>query len=312
MTISPGAYPWGNHHNAWRPAHIHFSLFGRAFTQRLVTQMYFPDDPLFFQDPMFNSIADRDSGRRADDQRASTTTRPARAMGARVPLGHRASGRQTRRRPRSSHAWPRPPDRRPVPDDRAALAGWADVGPKARPGPDPPLRQGPRRRGRGRPRRAGRDLAGRRRRHASTNRGLPRLRPRADERRRRARDLHRQARRDGDGQAPHIDVHVLPAGCSTVASRGSTSRTSDGNGDPVLRRAPKPRRDTLLVHPSDDGYRFDVTCRASGETVFFTLLTLFAGVSPAAALPRGLRTAPGCGRCSTSRPRSLAPGGAST
>jgi len=55
-TIKPGAYPWGNHHNAWRPAHIHFSLFGRAFTQRLVTQMYFPDDPLFFQDPIFNAI----------------------------------------------------------------------------------------------------------------------------------------------------------------------------------------------------------------------------------------------------------------
>jgi protocatechuate 3,4-dioxygenase beta subunit len=55
-TIKPGAYPWGNHHNAWRPAHIHFSLFGRAFSQRLVTQMYFPDDPLFFQDPIFNAI----------------------------------------------------------------------------------------------------------------------------------------------------------------------------------------------------------------------------------------------------------------
>jgi protocatechuate 3,4-dioxygenase beta subunit len=56
LTIKPGAYPWGNHHNAWRPAHIHFSLFGRAFTQRLVTQMYFPDDPLFGQDPIFNAI----------------------------------------------------------------------------------------------------------------------------------------------------------------------------------------------------------------------------------------------------------------
>ncbi|QBS44448.1 protocatechuate 3,4-dioxygenase subunit beta [Nocardia sp. CS682] len=55
-TIKPGAYPWRNHHNAWRPAHIHFSLFGQAFTQRLVTQMYFPDDPLFFQDPVFNSV----------------------------------------------------------------------------------------------------------------------------------------------------------------------------------------------------------------------------------------------------------------
>jgi protocatechuate 3,4-dioxygenase beta subunit len=57
-TIKPGAYPWGNHHNAWRPAHIHFSLFGRAFTQRLVTQMYFPDDPLFAYDPIWNSIPD--------------------------------------------------------------------------------------------------------------------------------------------------------------------------------------------------------------------------------------------------------------
>jgi protocatechuate 3,4-dioxygenase beta subunit len=57
-SIKPGAYPWRNHHNAWRPAHIHFSLFGQAFTQRLVTQMYFPEDPLFFQDPIFNSVPD--------------------------------------------------------------------------------------------------------------------------------------------------------------------------------------------------------------------------------------------------------------
>lgn len=58
VTIKPGAYPWRNHDNAWRPAHIHFSLFGRAFTQRLVTQMYFPGDPLFHQDPIFNSVRD--------------------------------------------------------------------------------------------------------------------------------------------------------------------------------------------------------------------------------------------------------------
>jgi protocatechuate 3,4-dioxygenase beta subunit len=58
ITIQPGAYPWGNHHNAWRPAHIHFSLFGRAFTQRLVTQMYFPGDPLQPLDPIFNSVPD--------------------------------------------------------------------------------------------------------------------------------------------------------------------------------------------------------------------------------------------------------------
>ncbi|MGH3517804.1 MAG: protocatechuate 3,4-dioxygenase subunit beta [Haloechinothrix sp.] len=58
-TIKPGAYPWKNHDNAWRPAHIHFSLFGRSFTQRLVTQMYFPDDPLFSQDPIFNSVPEQ-------------------------------------------------------------------------------------------------------------------------------------------------------------------------------------------------------------------------------------------------------------
>jgi protocatechuate 3,4-dioxygenase beta subunit len=64
LTIRPGAYPWRNHPNAWRPAHIHFSLFGRAFTQRLVTQMYFPDDPLFFQDPIYNSVRDERAARR--------------------------------------------------------------------------------------------------------------------------------------------------------------------------------------------------------------------------------------------------------
>lgn len=57
-TIKPGPYPWRNHHNAWRPAHIHFSLFGTEFTQRMVTQMYFPGDPLFALDPIYQSITD--------------------------------------------------------------------------------------------------------------------------------------------------------------------------------------------------------------------------------------------------------------
>ena len=58
LTIKPGAYPWRNHPNAWRPAHIHFSLFGRSFTQRLVTQMYFPGDQLIPLDPILSSIPD--------------------------------------------------------------------------------------------------------------------------------------------------------------------------------------------------------------------------------------------------------------
>jgi protocatechuate 3,4-dioxygenase beta subunit len=55
LTIRPGAYPWTNHQNAWRPAHIHFSLFGAATVSRLVTQMYFADDPLHALDPVMNS-----------------------------------------------------------------------------------------------------------------------------------------------------------------------------------------------------------------------------------------------------------------
>jgi protocatechuate 3,4-dioxygenase, beta subunit len=64
LTIKPGPYPWGNHPNAWRPAHIHFSLLGRSFEQRLVTQMYFPGDPLFAFDPIFNSVRDPEARER--------------------------------------------------------------------------------------------------------------------------------------------------------------------------------------------------------------------------------------------------------
>ncbi|MDZ5445092.1 protocatechuate 3,4-dioxygenase subunit beta [Micromonospora sp. 4G57] len=76
VTVQPGAYPWKNHDNAWRPAHIHFSLFGRAFTQRLVTQMYFPGDPLFFQDPIFNSVRDPKARERMIARYDHATTQP--------------------------------------------------------------------------------------------------------------------------------------------------------------------------------------------------------------------------------------------
>jgi protocatechuate 3,4-dioxygenase beta subunit len=58
VTVKPGAYPWRNHYNAWRPAHLHFSLFGIGLVQRLVTQMYFPGDQLLHYDPMYNSVPD--------------------------------------------------------------------------------------------------------------------------------------------------------------------------------------------------------------------------------------------------------------
>jgi len=83
VTIKPGAYPWKNHLNAWRPQHIHFSLFGRAFTQRLVTQMYFPGDPLFAQDPIFNSIPDPQARERLVCQFDLGVTEPEWALGYR-------------------------------------------------------------------------------------------------------------------------------------------------------------------------------------------------------------------------------------
>jgi protocatechuate 3,4-dioxygenase beta subunit len=58
VTVKPGAYPWPNHPNAWRPAHVHFSLFGAGLPSRLITQMYFPGDPLQAFDPILNSIPD--------------------------------------------------------------------------------------------------------------------------------------------------------------------------------------------------------------------------------------------------------------
>jgi protocatechuate 3,4-dioxygenase, beta subunit len=85
-TIRPGAYPWGNHHNAWRPAHIHFSLFGRSFTQRLVTQMYFPDDPLFDQDPIFNSVPDPAARQRMVSTFDLSATRPEWALAYRFDI----------------------------------------------------------------------------------------------------------------------------------------------------------------------------------------------------------------------------------
>ena len=86
VTIKPGAYPWRNHPNAWRPAHIHFSLFGRAFTQRLVTQMYFPGDPLFEFDPVFNSVSDASARELLLARFDLDTTEPEWALGYRFDV----------------------------------------------------------------------------------------------------------------------------------------------------------------------------------------------------------------------------------
>ena len=98
ITIRPGAYPWRNHPNAWRPAHIHFSLFGHAFTTRLVTQMYFPGDPLLSLDPIYNSVPDEKARQRMISHFDINLTEPEHALGFRFDIvlrGRNATPRET-------------------------------------------------------------------------------------------------------------------------------------------------------------------------------------------------------------------------
>jgi protocatechuate 3,4-dioxygenase, beta subunit len=86
VSVRPGAYPWGNHANAWRPAHVHLSIFGPAFSDRLVTQMYFPGDPLQELDPIFNSVPDPAARRRLVARYAHDVTESGVALGFRFDV----------------------------------------------------------------------------------------------------------------------------------------------------------------------------------------------------------------------------------
>jgi protocatechuate 3,4-dioxygenase, beta subunit len=94
VTIRPGAYPWRNHPNAWRPQHIHFSLFGPAFATRLVTQMYFPGDPLLEFDPIFNSVHNFEARNSLISRFDWTLTTPEVTLGFRFDIilrGHKST-----------------------------------------------------------------------------------------------------------------------------------------------------------------------------------------------------------------------------
>jgi protocatechuate 3,4-dioxygenase beta subunit len=91
-TIRPGAYPWRNHHNAWRPVHIHYSLFGAGFAQRLITQMYFPGDPLLPLDPIFNCVPDPAARERLVARFDLDVTEPEHALGYRFDVVLRGQG----------------------------------------------------------------------------------------------------------------------------------------------------------------------------------------------------------------------------
>ena len=86
VTIKPGAYPWQNHHNAWRPPHIHFSVYGPSFLTRLVTQMYFPGDPLLAFDPIFNAVPTERGRQRLISSFALDATEPMWALGYRFDI----------------------------------------------------------------------------------------------------------------------------------------------------------------------------------------------------------------------------------
>jgi protocatechuate 3,4-dioxygenase beta subunit len=94
LTIKPGAYPWGNHANAWRPAHIHFSVIGNAFVERVVTQMYFPGDPLLENDPIYNALHDERARASLIGQLDLSATVPAFALAFHfdIVVGGRAYG----------------------------------------------------------------------------------------------------------------------------------------------------------------------------------------------------------------------------
>jgi protocatechuate 3,4-dioxygenase beta subunit len=101
ITVQPGSYPWGTHYNAWRPAHIHFSLFGRAFTQRLVTQMYFPGDPLLAYDPIYNSVTDEAARARMVAEFSMDDTQPEWALAYRFDIVLRGAARTIFEEPRA-------------------------------------------------------------------------------------------------------------------------------------------------------------------------------------------------------------------
>ena len=92
LSVLPGAYPWPNHKNAWRPNHIHFSLFGPAFATRLITQMYFPGDPLLAIDPIYNGVPDQAARERLVSAFDLDLTEPDYALGYRFNIVLRGRG----------------------------------------------------------------------------------------------------------------------------------------------------------------------------------------------------------------------------
>ncbi len=292
ITIQPGAYPWGNHHNAWRPAHIHFSLFGRAFTQRLVTQMYFPGDPLLPLDPIFNSVPDEKARQRLIAKFDIELTQPEWALGYHWDIVLRGRDATVFEYEGRTTTVPGLTPSQTVGPYFSMRLPWPDgpfVVPEGTPGRDHDHRAALRRRREHHPGRADRDLAGRTRTGVSPTpttraapyrggyqsfRGFGRC-PTAPDGSYRIVTLKPGPLPASDGgiEAPHLDVSVFARGLlDRVVTRMYFPDEQTANAaDPVLCSIGAPgRRATLIAVPEPEGeLRFDIRLQGERETVFF-------------------------------------------
>ncbi len=285
-TIKPGPYPWKNHRNAWRPAHIHFSLFGTEFTQRMITQMYFPGDPLFALDPIYQSITDQKARDRLVASYDHDVTTHEWATGYRWDIVLTGAARTPIENPDRSrtlmstlltatpgqtvgpffgYALPFDRGNELVPpgspgaiqlhgvvtdgDGKPVPDALLEIWQADADGVDPDVH-----------------------RFASPRRlDLHRLGPRQHRRRRALQLLHGASRCDATGfGAPFILVTVFARG---LLNRLFTRAYLPGEqlaGDPLLNSLPAERRHTLIAARDEAGLRFDITLQgASGnETVF--------------------------------------------
>ena len=276
VTVRPGAYPWQNHHNAWRPAHIHLSVFGTAFASRLITQMYFPGDPLLAYDPIFQSVP-RPGGPGATGGRLRPRRHRA-GVGTRLPVRHRAAGT-------GGHAGRGPVTAGPTPSQtigpffavalpdpaeahlvEPGAAGAITLVGTVRDGAgdpvddallevwqaDPSGRYGPDATGRG----FGRCLTDGAGRFAFLTRRPGRV-PDAQ----------------GALQAPHIDVSVFARGLlDRLVTRIYFPDEEEANAvDGVLAALPDHARATLVAAPVEGGLRFDIHLQGERETTFFAV-----------------------------------------
>ena len=279
VTIKPGAYPWGNHDNAWRPAHIHFSLFGRAFAQRLVTQMYFPGDPLFVQDPIFNSVRDP-AARERHDRALRPRRRPSRSGRSATAWTSCCAGARRRRSEDVMPGDDAVADRRAVLRVRAAVEGGDGCVVARRPGRDPDRRRvldgdgepvadalvetwQANRHGRYRhPEDTREELP-----LGTASRGFGRCPTDAEGR----FEIVTVKPGAADGQAPHIDVCVFARGLlRRLVTRIYFPDEAEANAaDPLLASIEDPRRARRLVARTLDGVlAFDIHLQGERETAF--------------------------------------------